>query len=102
MCCGFGSCSSYVAIDSPDSPQYPLWHFGALGLINLANVHPSSSAGNLKNVSVRRSHFKYAILFAQSFYWTLDLYGAVDCIDHGNLLPGKKKMNRGCKEARGS
>jgi hypothetical protein len=83
MCCGFSLCSSCVAINSADSPKYPLWHFGVLGLVELANVHPSSSAaGNLKHVSVGGAYFKYTILIAESFYRTLDLYGAVGCIDH--------------------
>ena len=59
-CCGFSSWLRYVAIDSTDSPEYPLReHFGVLRLIELANIHPSSSAaGNLKHVSVRGAHFK--------------------------------------------
>lgn len=91
-CRGFSSWLRYVAIDSPDSPKYPLWqHFGVLRLIELANIHPSSSAtGNLKHVSVRGAHFKYAILVAESFYWTFDLYGAIGCIDHRSLSRRKK------------
>jgi hypothetical protein len=57
-----------------------------LRLIELANIHPSSSAaGNLKYVSVRGAHFKYAILVAESFYRTFDLYDAIGCIDHRSL-----------------
>jgi hypothetical protein len=64
-----------------------------LGLIDFANVHPSpSAAGNLKHVSVRGAHFKYAILVAESFYWTLDLYCAVGCIDHCSLSRGRKNQ----------
>jgi hypothetical protein len=45
-----------------------------LRLIELAHIHPASSAaGNLKNVSVRGAHFKNAVLVAESFYRTLDL-----------------------------
>jgi hypothetical protein len=61
------------------------------GLIDLANVHPSSSAaGNLKHVPVRGAHFEDTILIAESFYRTLNLYGAIGCIDHCSPLPGRK------------
>jgi hypothetical protein len=67
-------------MDSPDSPKDPDGRF-VLGLGELANVHPSSSAAdNLKDVTVRGAHFKYAILVSESFYRTLNLY--VSCIDH--------------------
>jgi hypothetical protein len=63
-----------------------------LGLVELANVHPSSSAaGNLKHVSVGRAHFKYTILVAESFYRTLDLYGTVGSIDHRGLSRRRKR-----------
>jgi hypothetical protein len=63
-----------------------------LGLVELANVHPSSSAaGNLKHVTVGGAHFKYTILVAESFYRTLDLYGAVGSIDHRGLSRRRKR-----------
>jgi hypothetical protein len=92
--CGFRSSSSYVAIESPDSPKYPFRHVGWLGLIDLANVHSSAVAGNLKHVSIRGTHFKYAVLIAESFYRTLDLCGAVSCIEHLQFLPRKKKSTK--------
>jgi len=93
MCRGFSSRLRSVAIDSPDSPEYPLREqFGVLRLIELANIHSSSpAAGNLKHVSVRGAHFKYAILVAESFYRTFDLYGAIGCIDHRSLSRRRKK-----------
>jgi len=67
-------------MESADSPKHPDGHF-VLGLDEFANVHPSpSAAGNLKDVTVRGAHFKYAILVSESFYGTLYLY--VGCIDH--------------------
>jgi hypothetical protein len=45
----------------------------------------------MKHVSVRGGHFKYTILVAESFYRTLDLYGAVVCIDHFSLSRERKK-----------
>jgi hypothetical protein len=63
-----------------------------LGLVELANVHPSSSAAsNLKHVPVGGTHFKYTILVAESFYRTLDLYGTVGCIDHRSLSRRRKR-----------
>jgi hypothetical protein len=72
-----------------------------LGLVELANVHPSSSAaGNLKHVTVGGADFKYTILVAESFYRTLDLYDAVGCIDHRSLSRRRKRSteNRGAGE----
>jgi hypothetical protein len=74
-----------------------------LGFGELANVHPSSSAaGNLKHMSVRGAHFKYTIFVAESFYRTLDLYGAVSCIDHCGLSRGRRKITEAVRGADGS
>jgi hypothetical protein len=69
-------------------------------LDEFANVHPSpSAAGNLKDVTVRGAHFKYAVLVSESLYGTLHLY--VGCIDHCSHSR-EEKINRSWGEAEGS
>ncbi len=71
-----------------------------LGFGEFANVHPSpSAADDLKDVSVRGAHFKYAVLVSESFYGTLHLY--VGCVDHCSHSR-EEKINRSWEEAEGS
>jgi len=79
--------------------MHPDGHF-VLGFGEFANVHPSpSAADNLKDVSVRGAHFKYAVLVSESFYGTLHLY--IGCVDHCSHSR-EEKINRSWEEAEGS
>src|SRR5689334_8046793 len=69
--------------NSLDPPGHTLRACRSLWLADFANAHLCSPAArHLENVSIRRGHFKDAVLAAKNFGGIYNFYCAVHRLDH--------------------
>lgn len=78
------ACLSDCPGNSPDAPGHALCARDSLRLTNFANAHLCSPpARHLEDVSIRRGHFKDAVLMAKNFGRIQNFNCAVDRLAHG-------------------